>query len=351
MGHTACPRAFARPPRPMHTRLRCRCAPPPSSPRRARTLRPSCTRFLPPTCLPSPRRAPRRTRAPPATVLPTAPLHNHTDVHTPAYSRACPAPPPSRLQHQRGDDDITTITTARSSRRRRHHPSPSHAPRLVLALPRPRLYTPGPARNTGVVTTTTLSPPTLTIAPTSCALLSHPTLARTPSRSQHRRGGCHHMRSPSCALRPPCPHARNTDVVTTTPRRSHRTIAASSSSPPALTIMPTSRTSRPGPRLTRPSLSRPPLTTPTWCPSLTLAVHVHLLAPILTPPRPLWSTRNACPARPHPCAQHPGPRSILGNYQIWSRPDTFISRMDICFLCFSSASSLDSISFVCRYMK
>jgi hypothetical protein len=54
MGHAACPRAFARPPRPMHTHLRCRRAPPPSSPQRARTLRPSCTRFLPPTCLPSP---------------------------------------------------------------------------------------------------------------------------------------------------------------------------------------------------------------------------------------------------------------------------------------------------------
>jgi hypothetical protein len=147
------------------------------------------------------------------------------------------------------------------------------------------------------------SPPTLTVAPTppwpwpsphlaSCGPPGHaclPALTRALVTTRpHRRA--HPVLS--------CPHARNTDVVTTTPRRSHRPITASSSSPPALTVMPTSRTSRPSPRLTLPSLPRPPAhNTDVVAVTTHPHRHIHLLAPILTPPRPLWSTRNACPTR------------------------------------------------------
>jgi hypothetical protein len=254
MGHAACPCAFARPPRPMHMRLRCRRVPPPSSPRGARRLRPSCTRFLPPTCLPSPRRAPRCTRAPPATVPPTAPLHNHTGIHTPACSRACPHP-------RACSTNVVTTTPQRSQLRDRHggvvttHHRRTHLA-LVLALPRPRLYTPGPRSqhrhgdDDNVVTTHphhrahfaralvsphprshTLPLATPTWWPSPHALTIVRTPSPLPSRSQHRRGDDdamtiaphdrrrrhHHPPSPSCPLHAhpapalvspgPCSHA------------------------------------------------------------------------------------------------------------------------------------------------
>jgi hypothetical protein len=54
-----------------------------------------------------------------------------------------------------------------------------------------------------------------------------------------------------------------------------------------------------------------------------------------TPPRPLWSVEHARPARPHPTT---GPRTILGNFQMWSNPDTFNFENShmflLLFLCF-----------------
>jgi hypothetical protein len=210
-------------------------------------------------------------RAHPVLALPPCALTTRTRTAlrrpphgAPAQPNECPrARPSSCLQHRHGDNDAVTIAAVRLPWRHHHHPpSPSRPlhPGLGLTPPRPLWSTracllrpPSPVRS---------SPPGLTGA--------HPVL--------------------------PCPHARNTDVVTTTPRQLHRTIAASLSSPPTLTVMPTSRTSRPGPRLTPSSLSCPPAHNTDVVAVTHPRRHVHLLAPT---PRPLWSTRNAAltPAR------------------------------------------------------
>jgi hypothetical protein len=143
---------------------------------------------------------------------------------------------PSRSQHRHGDDDAMTITPP---------------DRVVVVSTRPHCH----AHFTHI-------PPWPS---------SHPTLALTPSRSQHRCGGRYHSPSSSHTLAGPYPHP-----------------------------------------------SSPPM------------VHPECL--------------------PHLCAQHLGPRSILGNYQIWPYPDTFNFENEhmflVLFLCFLP----DSISFVCRYM-
>jgi hypothetical protein len=191
------------------------------------------------------------------------------------------------------------------------------------------------------VTTITLSPPTLIIA--RALVLPHPhshtlllatptwwplphalTVVRTPSplpsRSQHRCGD-----DDATTI---TPHDHRVIIITTYPHhQTHFThIPPRPLSHLALALMPPHSQHRCG-GCHSPS------------PSRTLA------GPYSSPPM----VHPEC--HPHLRAQHPSPRSILGNYQIRSHPDTFISRMDICFSCFSSAFSLDSISFVCRYMK
>jgi hypothetical protein len=316
MGHAACPRAFARPPHPMHTCLRCCRAPPPSSPQCAWTLRSSCTRFLPPTYLPSPRRAPRCTRAPRATILPTAPLHNHTGVHTPACSRACPHPCTCST-------NVVTTTPRQSQLRDRHgvvvttHHRRMHLT-LVLALPRPRLYTPGPRSqhwrgdNNNIVTTHPHH-----CAHFACALVSpHPrshtlplatptwwpsphalTVVRTPSplpsHSQHRRG----------------------DDDTTHPHR-HTHLHAHPA--PAL-VSP------------HPRSHAPPLTTPMWWPSLTLAVMYTCWPLLLAPYGPPGMPPSPPRATPWPSLHiRKLPNTVTSQHIYFENGHMFL----VLFLCF-----------------
>jgi hypothetical protein len=174
-------------------------------------------------------RRPAHTR--PAVVLPTVPLHNHTDVHTPACSRACPAFPHPRARNA----NVVTTTPRRSQ---------LHDRRGVVVTTHPHRrahFTRTPPRP-----------------------LSHPALVHAPSRGRHRSP------SPSRTPRWPLPSPRF------------------ASCHPGMSTLPT----------------------------LTLARDTH--------------------ARP---------RTISGNYQIWSHPDFENGHM---FFSFSSPSSLDPISFVCR---
>jgi hypothetical protein len=292
-----------------------------------RHAHPVCTPSLP--AIPRPR--PRNTCAP----HPPPPSPRSAHVHAP-FPLALVLTLPARSQRQHGGDAAMTIATVPSSWRRRYHPlSPSRSLRAhpVLALPPRDLTTHmhaarrhpphgAPAQpnecpharpssrsqrrhgdNDAVTIAAVRSPWRRRHHPPSPSRPLHPGPGLTPPRPLWSTRAClPRLPSPVCSSPPgltgahpvlPCPHAHNTDMVTTTPRRSHRTIAVViiTTHPHRhahFTHIPPRPSSHPALALTPPAHNTD-----------VVAVthphsHVHLLAPT---PRPLWSTRNAALTR------------------------------------------------------
>jgi hypothetical protein len=183
-------------------------------------------------------------------------------------------------------------------------PSRSSLPRpLTLAMP--TWWRQCHDNRSGTIAAAPSPPPTLTVVHTSPWSLPYPTPARTPPRSQHRCGG------------------NNNDITTHPHRRTHFTRTPPQPlSHPALVHAPSRGRHR------SPSPSR----TPRW----------PLPSPRFASCHPGMST---LPTLTLARDTHARPRTISGNYQIWSHPDFENGHM---FFSFSSPSSLDPISFVCR---